>query len=425
VWVARFAHGRGTPVGAGVTPDGSSVFVTGHLGEGQSSDFETVAYDAETGGELWKARYDGPAGVGDTPRDIAVSPDGSVVFVVGVSGGAVSEQDFATIAYDAATGSTRWVRRYGGPLNDNAVTVGVAPGGARVYVSGPREGGSTSFDFATVAYDAASGTRLWEAIYDASVGGSEEIPAALGVDPGGSSVYVTGTSEGVRRIPRYLTVSYDAETGAERWVDEYSGPQHFGDYAAVLHTSPDGARIYVSGSGYGTTGADFATVSYDAATGHRVWSARTNHPASEFLRSIAVSPDGGLVFATGSTQPVGASYPSYLTVAYDATTGHRAWVARHNGQLATVPLASGVSPDGGSLYVTGLSHGPTGSYDFTTIAYDASSGVQAWLSQYNGARDGFDEATALAVSPTRPLVYVSGTSRGVGFDFATVAYSTP
>lgn len=55
----------------------------------------------------------------------------------------------------------------------------------------------------------------------------------------------------------------------------------------------------------------------------------------------------------------------------------------------------------GSVYVTGRSVGrpdplPYGAYDFATIKYD-SSGVEEWVSRYNGSWDANDGAQAIAV----------------------------
>ena len=53
--------GIGSLAPAGVSPDGSKVFVTGYsVGSASGYDYATVAYDASTGSELWVKRYDGP-----------------------------------------------------------------------------------------------------------------------------------------------------------------------------------------------------------------------------------------------------------------------------------------------------------------------------------------------------------------------------
>ena len=125
------------PRAVGVSPDGSKVFVTGQSNTSASSDYATVAYDAATGTQLWAKRYNGPANFFDGANALGVSPDGSTVFVTGQSDGSVGFE-YATIAYDAATGTQQWVSRFKGPtgLGNVANALGVSPDGSRVFVTG-------------------------------------------------------------------------------------------------------------------------------------------------------------------------------------------------------------------------------------------------------------------------------------------------
>ena len=142
-----------------------------------------MAYSAATGARLWVQRYNGPGNGNDAASSVAVSPDGSRVFVTGASQGTTLGPDYATVAYSAATGARLWVTRYNGPANgdDAARSVAVSPGGSRVYVTGGSYPGS-----ATPAYSAATGAQLWLARHN------DMLLAAVAVSPGGSRVYVTG-----------------------------------------------------------------------------------------------------------------------------------------------------------------------------------------------------------------------------------------
>lgn len=92
-----------------------------------------------------------------------VSPGGGrTVFVTGYSyGGATSGRDYATVAYSALTGARLWVQRYDGPANRNdaASSLAVNPGAGNVIVTGSSSGGTSGSDYATVAYQASTGTR--------------------------------------------------------------------------------------------------------------------------------------------------------------------------------------------------------------------------------------------------------------------------
>jgi outer membrane protein assembly factor BamB len=194
LWVKRYdGMGKGYDVATalGVSPNGSRVFVTGS----STFDYATVAYDASTGARLWVERYDGPVNSSDLAADIGVSPDGSRVFVTGGSLGSASRRDYATLAYDASTGAKLWVERYDGPGHhiDSPRALRVSPDSSKVFVTGGSVGSTNSYDFATVAYDASSGATLWVKRYD-GMGNAYDVAHALGVSPDSSKVFVTGES---------------------------------------------------------------------------------------------------------------------------------------------------------------------------------------------------------------------------------------
>jgi hypothetical protein len=99
-------------------------------------------------------------------------------------------------------------------------------------------------------------------------------------------------------------------------------------------------------------------------------------------------------------------------------------VARYNGpgKSADYAFSLGVSPDGTEVFVTGNSDGVGSGFDYATIAYDASSGARLWVARYNGPGDSNDYATALRVSPNGTEVFVTGRSFGSSDDYATIAY---
>jgi hypothetical protein len=179
------------------------VFVTGDSpGLGTGCDFATVAYNAATGEEVWEARYDGPAAEGDWAQSLAVSPDGSMVFVSGDSAGLGTNTDFATVAYSASTGGEIWVARYDGPISGWDgwhLRTAVSPDGSALFVTGDSESiydSRISSEYATVAYDTATGGAKWTARYRLPGAWpwrfSDSEPCAIDVSPDGSKVVVTG-----------------------------------------------------------------------------------------------------------------------------------------------------------------------------------------------------------------------------------------
>src|SRR5581483_11169995 len=313
LWVSRYngpANRDDIASALSVGPGGFRVFVTGSSERaGGSGDYATVAYSASTGNQVWLNRYNGPGNGSDVAHAVSVSPDRSKVFVSGESLGSGSDLDYATVAYDAGTGARLWAKRYNGPGNSSDVgyALGVSPDSSRVYVTGGSVGPSGSTDYATVAYDAATGARLWVSRYKGSR--LRDDAFALAVSPDGAKLYVTGRSWGSGVIKDdYATVAYDAATGAELWVSRYDGPASKTDSASAIGVSPDGTKVFVTGLSEGSgSGSDYATVAYDTATGTQLWLSRYDGPGSAYdaAHALGFSPDGSRVFVTGMSAGTG------------------------------------------------------------------------------------------------------------------------
>jgi len=431
LWASRY-NGTGNStddaVAVAVSPDGTRVFVTGSSpGTTSAEDYATVGYNAATGARLWASRYNGPDNSEDEASSVAVSPDGSTVFVTGYSYGTTAgEVDYATVAYNAATGAQLWAKRYVSPdLQGFATSVAASPGGTAVFVTGYSGGKTTGYDYATVAYNAATGAQLWVKRYAGPAGDD----FAHSVTASGTAVYVTGSSIGTNDGYDYATVAYNATTGAQLWVKRYNGAALGNRGGNSVAASPDGKTVFVTGSSYAgssSTGYDYATVAYSAATGAQLWVKRYTGPGSgdDQAYSVAVSPDGTAVFVTGYGSGTTPGQVYYATVGYNAATGAQLWVKKYNGPatggIGTQARSAAVSPDGSTVYVTGESGNDA---TFATVAYSAATGAQQWVKKYTGNGPSGSAAQAVAVS-SAGTVFVTGYSSGsgTGNDYATVAY---
>ncbi len=421
LWVARYT-GPGTQPDTAqqvaVSPDGSRVFVTGRSAGAHRYRYATLAYDVATGATLWTARYRGPAGKDNYASAVVVSPDGSKVFVTGSSFRLGTGFDFTTVAYDADTGGELWVRRYDGPAHrdDPATALAVSDDGSRLFVTGWSTGVGTGPDVATVAYDTASGAQLWVTRYNGPES-ANDYGSSIAVSPDGSRVFVTGDTLDSSGLEDYLTLAYQASSGAQLWAEIYGTPGT-GDIAQSVAVSPDGRIVFVTGGEH----FQYATLAYDAATGWTLWVAKYSGPGNRLSSafSMAVSPDGSMVFVTGESESLATDW-DYATVAYDAATGSQRWVSRYAGPGHGTDTARSiaVSPDGSKVFVTGESNGGSPTYfDYATVAYDSTTGWTLWLKRY--ATLGDDAGYSVAVSPDNSRVFVTGPSSG---DYATVAYA--
>jgi hypothetical protein len=449
-WVGRYdgpAHWEDSAEAVVLSPDGARVFVTGFSTQRPtlcdahgcrfSWAYATIAYEAQSGELIWVDRYRGPARGADHANDLALAPNGEVLFVTGGSGGDGTGKDFATVAYDAATGERRWVARYNGPTSglDSAQAVIASPHGSRVFVTGwsvdgeTRSGGDDT-DYATIAYDASTGAKLWVSRFAGPTG--RDYAFEVGVTPDGASVFVTGWNAGHGETSNdAVTVAYDAATGSERWVARYDSAGGGSDAAYSLAVSPDGTRVFVAGNSYAPDWGRSAAlvVAYDAAAGTELWVAQHERPRrSSETFEVTVAPDGSTVVAAGAW--IGrVGYPcfayDYLTLAFDAVTGMPRWSARYDGPAGCYDYAGATVAAAEEVVVTGVSKAPGSHQDVATIAYALATGEELWESRYDGPASGWDEGNALALG-SDGSVFVAGVSTSpAGYrDYVTIRYAT-
>jgi PQQ-like domain len=406
-WTA--SYDAGTPsysYDVAASPDGSTVYSTGTsvYDTTDPGHFATVAVDARTGEKKWSAAYHSSSlpDQRDTASRIVVSPDGSKVFVTGDSlcanCGGGGFDGFSTVAYDASTGSRLWVARYAQQA-PGGYSIAVSPDGSKVFVNGGAPGYLNPAT--TIAYDAATGSQLY-VIPDAA----EMVPwHALAVSPDSSTLYVATDDEDTNC--QYQVAAYDTATGTPRWTAAYPDCDNAGHMDLAL--SPDGSTMYMVGSSH-----RFDVVAWNASTGVQLW-AKTNPGMSvdgDTMPQLAVSPDGTKVVVVGNPlcSPRCRDTP-LLTAAYDAATGTRLWESRYDSDATNYPMDVAVSADSSLVFVTSQEQMPcwppwctTTPVNAPLIAYDADSGAEAWVTDYQN-----NSSFALAVNPSGSSVYIAGT----------------
>ncbi len=423
-WVSRYnGPANDLDFAFSTVVDGSgNVYVTGgSIGSGTGLDYATIKYNS-SGVQQWVQRYNGPGNGDDYPYSIAVDGLGNV-WVAGESYGDGTSRDYTTIKYNSS-GVQQWVQRYNGPINfgaDVAHCLTVDNLG-NAYVSGhsDRNPSVTDYDYTTIKYN-SSGVQQWIAIYNGPASGGWDWARSIAVD-GSGNVYVTGWSEGIGTGEDYATIKYNS-LGVQQWVARYNGPGNNGDSAHSIAVDISG-NVYVIGGSFGSgTRDDYATIKYNT-NGVQQWVARYNGSLDSSDVASSIKVDGlGNVYVTGGSVVNGTAI-DYSTIKYNSS-GVQQWVSKYNGPKNNIGRFgfSALTIDSlGNSYVAALSWGNGTIVGYGTIKYNAS-GVQQWVQTYYGPGD-----TAMVFSIAvdgSANVYVTGSSDGIGtgYDYATIKYS--
>jgi hypothetical protein len=299
---------------------------------------------------------------------------------------------------------------------------------AIVFVAGSLAAASPAAAGPRTSGPTAAGDELWRARYNGP-GDDFDSANALVASPDGSRVFVTGSRIGTGDpFGDYLTIAYDPSTGAVLRVRRYDlgGLEE----AFAIAISTDAQTVYVTGNSWRGSNGDFATIAYVASTGAVRWISRYDGPGREdHAVDVATSPDGRQVFVTGYVDGTGDFNWDFATVAYDAGTGDLQWVRRYDGPAGLGDRAAdlAVGPDGTSVFVTGQSEVDDRFEDYATVAYRASTGATLWVRGYDGPAHEDDHGRSIATSPDGSTIFVTGSSVATGGlpdDVLTIAYDS-
>lgn len=417
-----------------VSPDGSTVFVAGDVYTSGSHEFqdakidvEVLSYNATTGQRLWTASYTSVGGLWDSDmaRGLAVAPDGQRVYVTASSWPAKTKADYVTFALDATTGQRIWLTTFDGPAHekDHPVTVAASPDGSLVYVTGDVwMDDSLRSDLATIALNATKGNLVWSSFFGASSGGSAalDLPTRVIVNHDSTRVYVVANAQYAGPMD-ITTLGYDAKAGTLLWASTYSSAGDSADWPNDIAVSPDGARVFVTGGSRMSPGnADLVTLAYDSAKGATLWTRRFTdpEPGDDVGLAVAVDPDGSRIYVLGSYEKDGFNL-DFATLAYEAATGTQQWLSIYSGLVDTPAVASNewprdleVSSDGSALVLAGTGASEATKFDLVTLELDPATGAERWVKRLDGPRHHHDWAKSIALGPDGFRVFVAGVANG-------------
>jgi putative pyrroloquinoline-quinone binding quinoprotein len=373
----------------------------------------------------------------DYPTDMAVSPDGKSSYVTGYTWHGPSDMDFAsvTVAFDAQ-GRTLWVSKEDGEFErfDAATGIAVSPQGDRVFVTGIKDYRITGPDgyagnIQTIAYDAATGDRLWAAAYDGPGNGDMlDSPSEIVVSANGLEVFVAGESQvtatvGASYDSKIVTVAYSAEDGARNWAAESQDAGN-SNRPQGLVADPLGRYVFVTGGPWDSapTTVAYHTGQAQGPAGTVAWSVKdpgasiprgVNDPSSAVV-DIVADPGGSAVYVLGSASQVDSGW---VVSRYDAVSGQAKVVSSYHIKPTEI-LARGrglaISPDGSKLYTTGLVqqsrpmdlNAANQNIDQRVQAVSSATGEVSWEALLDLSTT--DIPASVAISPDGKHIFVPG-----------------
>jgi PKD repeat protein len=216
-----------------------------------------LAYDIRTGNLITSFAPSLNAQV----NALAVSPDGSRLYVGGNFTTADGANRYRVAAYNTATGAlvSTWAPSLDAAVNAIAVTNNA------VYVGGNFSLANNTPRAHLAAFDPVSGALLgWAPTAD-------DLVQALVMSPDNSRVIVGGSFQNVNGSPAYGLASVDAVNGTLYPFLANTIVRDAGTGASILSLSTDGTSIYSTAYVYGTTGNFEGVMSADPYTGDVNW----------------------------------------------------------------------------------------------------------------------------------------------------------
>jgi DNA-binding beta-propeller fold protein YncE len=307
------AHGS-DPFGTVVNPDRASVYVINHGAD------SIAQYDIGADGALSPKAPATVADTGSNANGIAISPDGSSVYVANGSG-LVSQYDVGADGR-LSPKAIPTLAESNGPF---AITV--SPDGTSVYVTNVTTNGAGGIS----EYDVGAGGALTpKATATVAAGDS---PSGIAVSPDGTSVYVANRSGGVSQ--------YNVDGGGAL-TPKATPIVNAGTSAYGIAVSPNGSSVYVTDNGSSGAGG---LSQYDVGPGGALTlKATPTVDTGDGPSSIAVTPDSTSAYVTNSFVTGAGGVSQYDVGAGGALAPKATPTVSTGGEPIAIVIASGPPP---------------------------------------------------------------------------------
>lgn len=421
-WVSNYGDKGGdvnfsSARGSAVTIDAyGNSFVTGYTYEyATQNDIITIKYNC-TGDTLWARSFNGNSNLNDEGTGICVDASGNV-YVVGFAEFDSKSIDVVVLKY-SSDGVLLWTLPYS-KTSDALVDKGLAIAAdmnGYFYVTGFTTNYDGKTDIFVNKYNSEG--LIWTAPLEDGGTGLDASGLSIAVSQSGN-IYAAGYITSAENGADIAVIKYNSE-GERVWMNIIPGPGFQEDKAwGIVVDELDNCYI----TGYITTSAnnpDCYTAKINSA-GTIIWSKTINGSGNQSDKAwgIVVDTDGS-VFITGETTDAFSNI-NYITAKYSAN-GNLLWNSFYNGTGNGEDAASSIGLLGtNSVVVTGKSWGTSNTYDYATVRYNSSTGIQNQVNIYSFTGTSYDIAMDIAVTPNNKVL-ITGFSELVIDNAANMSY---
>ena len=221
-----------TPRGITISPDGTNLYVTGVSGDDVNQYTLSTAFDLSTAIYL---QIFSVSAQEINPYGVEFSTDGTKMYIVGTTGDDVNQYSLST-AWDISTASYVSTTTLTGL---NPTSIRFKPDGTKMFITSDSSNVIQEYSLST-AWDTT--TRSYTAAY--AVGGIEGQLEGLAISSDGTKMFITGlTYDSVFQIN--LSTAYDITTAYGSMSSIYLGD--FEDNITDLVFNPTGTKMYIVG----------------------------------------------------------------------------------------------------------------------------------------------------------------------------------
>jgi hypothetical protein len=370
-WSSGVTSGADHPLAIAYDAVLDRVYVAGFTRSSSGDDdYLLLAYDNKITGDnspLWSDSFGGSGA--DRAYGLAVSPDGSSIALTGESSNG-SNLDLVTVLWDSTGSQLRnWRKSSSGSFDDSGTSLAFTPSG-NIAITGVLTNGRGG-DIYTAELSPVLATPIWEATYDA---GFDDQPTSLVVDQVGD-VYVSGYVGPLPAFSKLFLVKYhkNGTTSPDTvWNATFdAGSTNISGAVAMTvdnATNPTGG-VYVSGWRDYSGLKKVVVLKYGRNNGRLLWQKEWDGVSVKSSLPVGIGLQGQDVVVpswTDQTQPLDGGI---LTATDGSTTtlknSSKSW-STNQWAGYYLYLVSGLNPEDNDMFR------PIKSNDATTLTLDAS-----------------------------------------------------